>query len=182
MLAAVSILSLQTYAYTPTVICGNRDLVLDKGSLSRAAELVEQESYLKEITKEDYHTGVVRHFVSFKFDHKVTPSEKKEVVKKFLALKEECLRNNMPYITSIETGKANSPEGVDQGMEIGFLVSFKSEGDRNYYVGSPLIPVKYINLYDHAHEKFKNFIGPLLATPIVPKGVFVFDFTVEEQN
>ncbi len=53
------------------------------------------------------------------------------------------------------------------------MLTFSSEGDRNLYLGGPLIadPARI----DHQHAAFKEFVGPLLAAD--PHGVLVFDFT-----
>ncbi len=141
--------------------------------------LSEEEATMK--TAQNYHRGTLRHLVTFKFKHGITTAQVLEVKNRFLALKNKSLRNGQRFIQSIETGAANSFEGADQGKEIGFLVTFKSEGDRNYYVGQPLINPAHQNLYDAAHLDFKNFVGPLLATPVVSEGVFVFDFTVNDK-
>jgi hypothetical protein len=133
----------------------------------------------KRLTDPSYNPGRVRHIVTFKFDPSVTQTKTKEIIERFVALKNLGLRSGTPYIESIEVGKANSFEGADQGMQVGFIVTFRSEGDRNYYVGQPLIDKKFRNLYDPAHLEFKNLVGTLLATPVVPNGVFVFDFTVD---
>lgn len=116
------------------------------------------------------HAKVVKHFVAFKYDQSVTETEKQLVMKKFLALKNKCLKNNKPYILSIEAGYANSPEGADQGYEQGFIVTFVSEKDRNYYVGKP-----FFTHFDPAHDEFKNFVSPLLQKNA---GAFVFDFSL----
>jgi hypothetical protein len=77
---------------------------------------------------------------------------------------------------SIESGKANSKEGADQGMTQGFIVTFKNESDRDYYVGKP-----FSADFDPAHESFKQFVGPLLSVDANGKidGVYVFDFTTK---
>jgi len=142
--------------------------------------LSEEDATIK--TAPNYHPGTLRHLVTFKFKAGTTPAEILEVKNRFLALKNKSMRNGQRFIQSIETGAANSFEGADQGKQIGFLVSFKSEGDRNYYVGQPLINPAHTHLYDAAHLDFKNFVGPLLATPVVSEGVFVFDYTVSDKN
>lgn len=116
------------------------------------------------------HAKIVKHFVAFKFDGSVTTEEKKLVMKKFKALKQTCLKNNRPYIVSIESGTANSPEGADQGYEQGYIVTFASEQDRDYYVGKP-----FFTNFDPAHDEFKSFVGPLLQKN---EGAFVFDFSI----
>lgn len=131
-----------------------------------------------QLTEAQFNPGIVRHFVAFKFKKNIDQVQINKVILNFLALKTLCVRNGKPYILSIEVGKANSFEGADQGKQIGFLVTFKSEGDRNYYVGQPLIPEREVDFYDPAHLKFKKFVGPLLETPVVPNGVYVFDFTL----
>lgn len=112
----------------------------------------------------------VKHFVAFKFDQAVTETEKKTVMRKFMALKNKCLKNNKTYILSIEAGLANSPEGADQNYEQGYIVTFASEQDRDYYVGKP-----FFTNFDPSHDEFKNFVGPLLQKH---EGAFVFDFSI----
>lgn len=75
---------------------------------------------------------------------------------------------------SIETGPDISGEGLDQCFEQGFIVAFKSQADRNYYVGQPVVADP--SFYDPAHQAFKDFVGPLLDQ----NGAFVFDFAVGE--
>ena len=57
--------------------------------------------------------SVVRHFVAFRFKDNITDQAKKEAIQKFLDLKQLCVNptTKLPYIVSIETGKAISPEG-----------------------------------------------------------------------
>ncbi|RIJ00001.1 Dabb family protein, partial [Clavibacter michiganensis subsp. insidiosus] len=78
-----------------------------------------------------------------------------------------------PYIRSLHAGRQSSPEGVGRGFELGFVLTFSSEGDRNLYLGEPLIadPARI----DAQHASFKEFVRPLLAPD--PRGVLVFDFT-----
>ena len=125
-----------------------------------------------------YKKGTLRHFVSFKFKEGTSVEKIEEVKSKFLALQKLCVRSESRYILSIEAGEANSFEGVDQGKQIGFLVTFKSEGNRNYYVGQPLISPEQTAFYDPAHLAFKQFVGPLLQEPVANEGVFVFDYQV----
>lgn len=129
------------------------------------------------LTDRAYHRGVVRHVVLFRYKPDTTPEAKAEIKKRFLALKQLCQRDGKPYIVSLETGAQSSGEGVDQGLEQSFIVTFASEGDRNYYVGQPV--VSDARHYDAAHQAFKDFVGPHLHEPINPTGVVVFDFQVE---
>jgi len=122
-------------------------------------------------TASKYKPGIVQHIVLFKYKNSVTPSQIKEVRRRFLALKHEAKRGGKPYIASLEAGSQNSGEGADRGFQEGFIVTFRSEGDRNYYVGTPVIADP--KLFDLAHQKFKDFVGPLLAEK---DGALVFDF------
>ena len=126
------------------------------------------------VTAPGYNKGLVRHIVLFRYKDNVTGDQKIEIKKRFLALASECNRNGKRYVLSIETGAQNSGEGVDQELEQGFIVTFKSEGDRNYYVGRDLIQRE--GNFDPAHDAFKKFVGPFLHEPISPTGVLVFDF------
>jgi hypothetical protein len=132
------------------------------------------------LTATTYKPGKLQHIVLFRYDQQVTAAKRDEVVQRFLALQQECMRDGKPYLQSIETGSQNSHEGVAHGFEDAFIVTFKSEGDRNYYVGQPF--VNDSDYYDPAHQKFKDFVGPLLHKPIGTTGVLVFDFTVKSAN
>lgn len=131
-----------------------------------------EEVGVEQFTAPDYHPGTVRHLVLFRYAPSVTPAQKAEARKRFLALKSQARHGGRHYITSLEAGTQNSGEGADQGLEDGYVVTFQSEGDRNYYVGQPV--VTDASHYDPAHQAFKEFVGPLLDKD----GVVVFDFTV----
>jgi hypothetical protein len=60
-------------------------------------------------------------------------------------------------------------EGVGHGYEQLYIVTFPSEAHRLYLVGRPLT-----QNYDPLHDLFKQQVGPFLAVPPVPNGVFVF--------
>lgn len=125
------------------------------------------------LTATDYRPGIVRHIVLFRYRDSTTRAQRQEIGKRFHALAASP-RNGERYIISIESGLQNSLEGHHHGLEHGFIVTFKSEGDRNYYVGTPLI--RNSQFYDAAHGDFKRFLAPHLD-PTTPS-VVVFDFTV----
>lgn len=127
-------------------------------------------------TAADYKPGTVQHIVLFAYRDSVSPKKIMEVRERFLALKHLSKRNGKPYILDIQAGAQNSGEGVAHGFQEGFIVSFRSEGDRNYYVGSPVVTDP--RFFDPEHEKFKEFVGPLLAEK---DGVLVFDFDADGQ-
>lgn len=131
---------------------------------------------VKRFTAPDYKPGRIEHIVLFHYKDAVTDEQKNEVKKRFLALKQIARRSGKPYIQSIITGKQNSGEGADRGFEQAFVVQFKSAGDRNYYVGTPV--VDDAQYYDPMHASFKEFVGPLLVEG--QAGVLVFDFAIEK--
>ena len=59
-------------------------------------------------------------------------------------------------------------------MQQGYIVTFSSIADRDYFVGRP-----FFNPYDPYHDAFKTFVIPLLNPH---DGGFVFDFTVVNSN
>jgi hypothetical protein len=139
-----------------------------------AADLLKSE--LAEVGPETFTSpafkpGTLRHIVLFRYKEGTTDTQREEIRRRFLALG-ASERDGKPYIVSIETGEQNSGEGADGGFEEAFLVTFRSEGDRNYYVGTPI--VNEDAYFDPEHDKFKEFVGPFLAE----KGVLVFDFAV----
>lgn len=111
----------------------------------------------------------IEHLVLFKFRPNITQAEKQEIINRFMALK-NSLKNGKRY-HNIEFGFQNSKEGLSQGLEIGFRVTFSSEEDRDYYVGKPFLSLP--GTYDQDHDAFKSFVGPYLDPN---QGVLVFDY------
>ena len=131
-------------------------------------------------TASSYRPGLVRHIVLFRFRSTATPQQRAEATRRFLALQQECRRNGSPYILSIETGAQSSGEGIDGGFEQGFLVTFQSEGDRNYYVGKPVLTDADKDYYDHAHDAYKTWVRDLLLEDGKGAPALVFDFAITE--
>lgn len=127
-----------------------------------------------EITARDYRPGRIEHIVLFQYKPGVSEAEKAEVRQRFLALKTTAHRDGQPYIRALVTGKQNSLENLHMGFEQGFVLTFDSEGDRNYYVGTPAVTDP---LYlDPQHDAFKEYVTPLLLEG--NHGALVFDFRV----
>lgn len=99
----------------------------------------------------------LRHVVAFKFKDTATKEKIKEVEDAFRALK-----GKIPEIVSYEWGTNNSPEKLDKGFTHGFILTFRSEKDRDAYLVHP------------DHKKFGELVGGLLAD------VFVIDFWAKE--
>jgi hypothetical protein len=118
--------------------------------------------------------GQVQHIVLFRFKDTVTPDQKKQVMSEYMALKQKCVSpvTKKPYMVSFDAGFPNSPEGFDQKMEQGYILTFNSTSDRDYFVGQD-----HRYPFDPNHDKFKAFVGPFLRQPI-ETGLVVFDFTV----
>ncbi|WP_432562728.1 Dabb family protein [Kineococcus sp. SYSU DK003] len=123
-------------------------------------------------TARDYRPGTVRHVVLFRYREEVTPEQEQEVLRRFRALAGSRREDGQPYVVSIEAGEQGSGEEVGHGFRHGIVVTFASEGDRNYYVGTPVVddPAHA----DPEHAAFKEFVGPLLHPQ---DGVLVFDIT-----
>jgi Stress responsive A/B Barrel Domain len=141
----------------------------------------------QKFTDPGYNPGLLRHIVLFRFKDKAA---QQEYTRRFVELQERCLRKDgTRYIVSIETGIQNSCEKHSRGYQQGFLVTFQSEGDRNYYVGTPLVTDP--NYYDLAHDQFKTEVGahleptpdpPPAPNPGANDGALVFDFKVAEHK
>lgn len=129
----------------------------------------------KAFTASSYRLGRTEHIVLFKYKEDVSEEQRQLIKKKFMALKSASKRNGVPYIASIITGSQNSLEGLSKGYEQGFIVTFRSEGDRNYYVGAPVVSDP--QYYDRLHHEFKSFVEPFLNDG--GNGVLVFDFKVD---
>jgi len=117
----------------------------------------------------------IKHIVAFKYRPTVTQQQKDDVLKRFLALKEECKRDGANYVVSLVGGDCTqSLEGLTGGFEQAYVVTFKNEDDYRYYIGQP-----FVTPFDPAHDEFKKFAVPLLSVDEQGKtdGARVFDFS-----
>ncbi|MGA2657879.1 MAG: Dabb family protein [Verrucomicrobiota bacterium] len=97
--------------------------------------------------------GRLQHVVCFKFKSTATAKEIKMVETEFQALKKK-----IPQVMTLEWGTNVSKEQRDKGFTHCFILSFKSEKDRDAYIGHP------------EHKAFGTLVGPVLDD------VFVIDF------
>lgn len=97
------------------------------------------------------------HVVSFKFK----PDAKKEQIDEVVAAFRE-LKKKIPVIQDFSWGTNVSPEKLDKGFTHGFLLSFKSEKDRDAYLVHP------------DHKAFGSSLGPILAD------AFVIDYWAQD--
>jgi quinol monooxygenase YgiN len=93
---------------------------------------------------------MLRHVVIFKFKDASSAQEVQKVVDGFRELK-----SKIPQIASFEFGTNNSPEGLNDGFTHCFLVTFKSEQDRDAYLPHP------------AHKAFVELLKPHLDKAMV---------------
>lgn len=103
--------------------------------------------------KDDASSRVLRHVVAFKFKETASSDQIKQVTDAFRDLKKK-----IPQIAGFEWGTNNSPEGLNKGFTHAYVLTFKSEKDREIYLPHP------------DHKAFGKMLGPLLAE------VFVIDF------
>jgi hypothetical protein len=97
--------------------------------------------------------GKLRHVVAFKFKEAATQSQIKQVEDAFRDLKKK-----ISEIQDYEWGTNISKENRNKGCTHGFILTFKSEKDRDTYIEHP------------AHKEFGKLVGPVLDD------VFVIDF------
>ncbi|EFW99149.1 stress responsive a b barrel domain containing protein [Grosmannia clavigera kw1407] len=99
-------------------------------------------------------TMTLVHTVLFQFKEDSQPEAVKKACEHFLSLKDSCIypTTNKPYILSLKGGKDNSPEGMQNGLTHGFVATFASAEDRDYYVSK-----------DPVHLAFSKSVGDILA-------------------
>ena len=97
--------------------------------------------------------GKLYHVVSFKFKDTATKEQVKQVEDAFRDLKKK-----IKEIETYEWGTNVSPEKHDNGFTHAFILTFKSDKDRDAYLVHP------------DHKAFGKIVGPVLAD------VFVVDF------
>jgi hypothetical protein len=95
----------------------------------------------------------LQHVVCFKFKPAATAQDIRKVEEAFQALKQK-----IPQVVTLEWGTNVSKEKRDKGFTHCFVLSFKSEQDRDAYIEHP------------EHKAFGKIVGPVLDD------VFVIDF------
>ena len=103
------------------------------------------------------HAGQLRHVVLFKFKDGTSPEDIAKVEKAFAALP-----GKIPQIAGFEWGTDCSVENLSQGFTHCFVLTFKSEKDRDEYLPHP------------EHKAFGKVLGPHLDK------VLVVDYVVRE--
>ena len=97
------------------------------------------------------------HVVSFKFKAEAKQEQIDEVVSAFRDLKKK-----IPAIKEFSWGTNVSPEKHDKGFTHAFILTFKTEKDRDDYIVHP------------DHQAFGKIVGPVLAD------VFVIDYWAQK--
>jgi hypothetical protein len=95
----------------------------------------------------------LQHVVCFKFKSTATAEQIKQVEVAF-----EALKQKISQVQTLEWGTNVSKEKRDKGFTHCFILSFKSEQDRDTYIDHP------------EHKAFGKIVGPVLDD------VFVIDF------
>lgn len=90
---------------------------------------------------------VLRHIVLYKFKDDLQPEQVREVVEAFAGLP-----NKIATIVGFETGTNVSSEGKSQGLTHAFVVSFRSEKDRDAYLVHPA-HLDYVKVVRDRREK-----------------------------
>ena len=97
--------------------------------------------------------GKLVHVVSFKFKPTATQIQVDQAVEAFRRLPQK-----VKQIASFEWGTNVSPEKHDKGFTHAFILTFKSDRDRDEYLVHP------------DHQEFGKLVGPVVAD------VFVLDY------
>ncbi len=95
-------------------------------------------------------TPVLRHVVMFKWKDGTSADKKAEMITHFKSLK-----NKIDVIQDFEYGEDVSIEGLADGYTHCFILTFKSEADRDIYV------------HHAAHKEFGAVLGPYLDKVLV---------------
>lgn len=93
---------------------------------------------------------LLRHVVMFKFKADAKPSEVQKVVDAFGDLKKK-----ISHVAAYEWGTNNSPENLNKGFTHCFVLSFKTEKDRDAYLPHP------------DHKAFVVLLKPVLEEAFV---------------
>jgi hypothetical protein len=102
-------------------------------------------------TAEEKPGRVLRHIVLYKFKDNLRPAQVQEVIDAFAALPKR-----IDTIVGFEHGVNVSPEGKSEGLTHAFVVSFRSETDRDAYLKHPA-HLEYVNVVKDRREKVVVF-------------------------
>ncbi len=94
---------------------------------------------------------LLRHIVLYQFKDDVTPAQIQEVIDAFAALPKK-----INTIVEFEHGRNVSPEGKSEGLTYGFVVSFRSEQDRDAYLEHPA-HLEYVKIVRDRRQKVVVF-------------------------
>lgn len=94
--------------------------------------------------------SLLRHVVIFKFKEATAPEKVQEIIQAFTDLQQK-----IPQIHGFEWGLNNSPENLNKGLTHCFLLTFKSEADREIYLPHP------------DHKAFGTLAGPHIEDVLV---------------
>ncbi|KAI5794267.1 hypothetical protein DFH27DRAFT_602286 [Peziza echinospora] len=108
---------------------------------------------------------LISHMVLVSLLPSLSQREVNTACSRFLFLKKACIspKTGRPYIQSISGGADMSIENLAGNYTHGFLVTFPSGEDRDYYVRQ-----------DPAHAKFRKYISGLVVPG--PSGILVLDY------
>ncbi len=101
-------------------------------------------------TAADKQDKLLRHVVLFQFKDTASKEEVQHIIDEF-----KGLPSQIPSIFAFEYGTDNSPEGLADGFTHCFLLTFKSEADRESYLPHP------------AHKAFGTALKPYLEKVLV---------------
>lgn len=102
------------------------------------------------VAEKNVEPELLRHVVLFQFKDEVTKEQAQEVADEFAKLPKK-----IPEIADFEWGTDVSVENLSLGLTHGFLVTFRSEKDRDAYLPHP------------EHQKFVDLVKPRLAKAVV---------------
>lgn len=103
--------------------------------------------------------GKIHHVVCFKFKASASPDDIKRVEQAFAALQEK-----IPGIESLKWGTNVSKEQRNKGFTHCFILTFKTEKERDGYLEHP------------EHKAFATLVGPVVDD------VFVIDFASKKKQ
>lgn len=101
-------------------------------------------------TAADKPDKLLRHVVLFQFKDSASKADVQRLIEQF-----EGLPSKIPAIAAFEYGTDNSPEGLADGFTHCFLLTFKSEADREAYLPHP------------DHKAFGAALKPVLEKVLV---------------
>ncbi|XAO71719.1 MAG: hypothetical protein AAYR33_01800 [Acetobacteraceae bacterium] len=130
-------------------------------SVEAARQLMDQVG-VSRYTSQDWQPGRVREAVLLTFRDDVSAAQKQAFAQRLARLTQDARRPDGSHpIDMIEMGWEGAPSLSPTGRHFLYILQFRSEGDRHFVMGPPIVTDPHF--YDPAYAAFSAFMSGLIV-------------------